>query len=57
MLMLKTALPQLTALPLLGLALLLAVPLSMLSWHYVEAPALKLARRWLGARSAAALRP
>lgn len=52
-LMLKTALPQLTALPLLALTLLLAVPLAMLSWHYVESPALQLAQRWLAARRAA----
>lgn len=59
-LMLKTALPQLSALPLLALTLLLAVPLAMLSWHYVEAPAMQLAQRWLSARSAASkatLRP
>jgi peptidoglycan/LPS O-acetylase OafA/YrhL len=51
-LMLKAALPQLTALPLLALTLLLAVPLAMLSWHYVESPALHLAQRWLAARRA-----
>jgi peptidoglycan/LPS O-acetylase OafA/YrhL len=47
-------------LPLLALTLLLAVPLAMLSWHYVEAPAMQLAQRWLSARRAAAkatLRP
>ncbi|WP_229417351.1 acyltransferase [Massilia sp. Root418] len=50
MLMLKTALPQLAALQLLALSLLLAAPLAMLSWHYVEAPAMKMAQRWLAAR-------
>jgi peptidoglycan/LPS O-acetylase OafA/YrhL len=38
----------------LSLATLAVVlPLSMLSWHLVEAPAMRAARRWLGRRTQA----
>ncbi|MBV7537902.1 acyltransferase [Duganella sp. sic0402] len=51
MTMLKAKFPQLTALPMLGVSLLLIVPLAMLSWHYVEAPVLRAARRLLARRA------
>lgn len=47
LLMLREVLPPIGALRLTALALLVIVPLSMLSWHLVEAPAQRLARRWL----------
>jgi peptidoglycan/LPS O-acetylase OafA/YrhL len=47
LLMLREALPPLGALRLLVVALLVTIPVAMLSWHFVEAPALRGARRWL----------
>ena len=46
-LMLRAALPPLAAPAMLGVVLLVLVPLAMLSWHWVEAPMLALARRKL----------
>lgn len=47
LLMLHSALPQLEAAALLGAALLTLAPLAALSWHLVEQPAQRLARRLL----------
>jgi peptidoglycan/LPS O-acetylase OafA/YrhL len=49
-LMLREALPPIGALRLTAVALLVIVPVAMLSWHFVEAPAQRLAKRWLRAR-------
>lgn len=53
LMMLRTALPPLDAPALLAIGLLVIVPASMLSWHAVEAPALRAARRLLRRRAAA----
>lgn len=53
LLMLRAALPPLGALQLLALGLLVTVPVAMLNWHLVEAPALRAARRWLRPRRSA----
>jgi peptidoglycan/LPS O-acetylase OafA/YrhL len=45
--MLRAALPPMGAKTLVLAALLVTVPLAMLSWHWVEAPALRTARAWL----------
>lgn len=47
LLMLRASLPPLDAPALLALGLLVIVPLAMLSWHLVESPALRAARRLL----------
>lgn len=47
LLMLREVLPPIGALRLTALSLLVIVPLAMLSWHLVEAPAQRLARRWV----------
>lgn len=47
LLMLRAALPPLDAPSLLALGLLVIVPVAMLNWHLVEAPALRAARRLL----------
>jgi peptidoglycan/LPS O-acetylase OafA/YrhL len=47
LLMLRAALPPLDALGFLAAGLLVTLPLAMLSWHLVEAPALRAARRLL----------
>lgn len=49
LLMLRELVPPIGALRLTALALLAIVPLAMLSWHLVEAPAQRLVRRWLRA--------
>jgi peptidoglycan/LPS O-acetylase OafA/YrhL len=46
-LMLREVLPPIGALRLTAVALLVILPVAMLSWHFVEAPAQRLARRWL----------
>jgi peptidoglycan/LPS O-acetylase OafA/YrhL len=48
LLMLREVLPPLGGLRLSALALLVVVPLAMLSWHAVESPTLRAARRLLG---------
>ncbi|MCS0606750.1 acyltransferase [Massilia solisilvae] len=48
LLMLRAVLPPLGALRLTLLAMAVTLALAALSWHLVEAPALRLARRWLG---------
>jgi peptidoglycan/LPS O-acetylase OafA/YrhL len=50
LLMLRAALPGLGAAALLACGLLLTVPVAMLSWHLVEAPAMRAARRLLSRR-------
>jgi peptidoglycan/LPS O-acetylase OafA/YrhL len=57
LLMVRDALPPLGPLRLLAVTLLVTVPLAMLSWHLVEAPALRAARRWLRRPAAASLVP
>lgn len=47
LMMLGAVVPTATPLPLLGMCLVVLVPLSLLSWHWVEAPAMRAARRWL----------
>ncbi|MES2300081.1 MAG: acyltransferase [Pseudomonadota bacterium] len=54
--MLRAALPPLGPLPLLGVALLVTLAVAALSWHLVEAPALRLTRRLLARHSARAER-
>lgn len=46
-LMLRAALPPVGAKTLLLATLLVTVPLAVFSWHCVEAPAMRAARRWL----------
>lgn len=57
LLMLRAALPPLGALRLTLLAMAVTLALAALSWHFVEAPALGLARRWLRRRSPTAATP
>ena len=45
LLMLRAVLPPLDALPLLAVGLCVIVPVAMLSWHFVEAPAIRTVRR------------
>ncbi len=47
LLMLRAALPPLDAPATLAIALAVTLPIAMLSWHFVELPAQRLARRWL----------
>jgi peptidoglycan/LPS O-acetylase OafA/YrhL len=47
LLMLRAALPPMGAKTMVLAALLVTLPLAMLSWHLVEAPAMRAARRWL----------
>jgi len=47
LLMLRAALPPMGAKTLVLGALLVTLALAMLSWHWVEAPAMRAARRWL----------
>lgn len=47
LLMLGAAFPRLDAAPILAAALALTVPVAMLSWHLVEGPAMRAARRWM----------
>ncbi|GAB3412947.1 acyltransferase [Massilia agilis] len=47
LLMLRAALPPTGALRLTALAMIVTLALAVLSWHWVEAPALRAARRWL----------
>ena len=47
LLMVRAAWPPTDALTLLGVSLLVIIPLAMLSWHLVEAPAQRVARRLL----------
>jgi peptidoglycan/LPS O-acetylase OafA/YrhL len=47
LMMLRAALPPTGALRLTALALAVTTVLAVLSWHLVEAPALRVARRWL----------
>jgi peptidoglycan/LPS O-acetylase OafA/YrhL len=44
---LKTVKPDLATMEMLAYALLITIPLAMLSWHYVEAPVLRATRNWL----------
>jgi peptidoglycan/LPS O-acetylase OafA/YrhL len=53
-LMLRSVLPPMGALRLTALAVAVVVPVAMLSWHFVEAPALGAAKRWLKRRHPAA---
>jgi peptidoglycan/LPS O-acetylase OafA/YrhL len=46
LMMVRSSLPPLGALRLLAVALLVTIPVAMLSWHLVEAPALRAVRRW-----------
>jgi peptidoglycan/LPS O-acetylase OafA/YrhL len=57
LLMLRAALPPMGAKTLVLAALLVTVPLAMLSWHWVEAPALRAARAWLRRTQARAATP
>jgi peptidoglycan/LPS O-acetylase OafA/YrhL len=56
-LMLREALPPIGALRLMVMAVLVVVPVAMLSWHFVEAPAQRVARRWLRAHRSPTLQP
>jgi peptidoglycan/LPS O-acetylase OafA/YrhL len=56
LLMLRAALPPTGALRLSALAVLVTVAVAVLSWHLVEAPALRAARRWLGRQTPRAAR-
>jgi peptidoglycan/LPS O-acetylase OafA/YrhL len=47
LMMLRAALPPTGALRLTALAMVVTVVLAMLSWHFVEAPAQRVVRRWL----------
>lgn len=47
LLMVAKLLPTATPGVMLGCTLLVVVPLSMLSWHFVESPCMRAARRWL----------
>jgi peptidoglycan/LPS O-acetylase OafA/YrhL len=47
LLMVAKLLPTATPGVMLGCTLLVVLPLAMLSWHFVEAPAMRAARRWL----------
>jgi peptidoglycan/LPS O-acetylase OafA/YrhL len=53
LLMLRAALPPLGPVALLCASLVVIVPLAMLSWHFVEAPALRALRRRLAPRGPA----
>jgi peptidoglycan/LPS O-acetylase OafA/YrhL len=47
LLMLRAVLPPTGALRLTAVALVVTIAVAVLSWHFVEAPALRAARRWL----------
>jgi peptidoglycan/LPS O-acetylase OafA/YrhL len=51
LLMLRAALPPMDALPLLVASLCVIVPAAVLSWHFVEAPAIRTVRKWMRARA------
>lgn len=51
--MLREVDPSLGPVALTAATLVLVLPLAMLSWHFVELPALRAARRWLGRRKVA----
>ncbi len=53
--MLRELLPPVGPVPLTLATLAVVLPLAMLSWHLVELPALRAARRWLGRRGPQAL--
>ena len=53
LMMLGELVPGATPHLILVLCLLVLAPLSLLSWHWVEAPAMRAARRWLRRRAAA----
>lgn len=50
MTMLKAAIPSMTALPMIAAGIGLTIPMAMLSWHLVEAPAMRAMRRQLSGR-------
>ena len=52
-LMLREILPPLGPLAFCSVAILAVLPLAMLSWHLVEAPALRATRRWMARRRGA----
>lgn len=54
LMMVGAAVPSATPLRLLAITLAVLVPLVLLSWHCVEAPAMRAARRWLRRRQVAA---
>ncbi|MFD2366679.1 acyltransferase family protein [Pseudoduganella sp. GCM10020061] len=51
LLMLRAVLPPLDALPLFAVSLAVIVPVAMLSWHFVEAPAIRTVRRLMRERA------
>lgn len=53
---LKTVKPDLATMEMLAYALLITIPLAMLSWHYVEAPVLRATRNWLSRQPRAAVK-
>jgi peptidoglycan/LPS O-acetylase OafA/YrhL len=57
LLMVAKLLPTATPGVMLGCTLLVVLPLAMLSWHFVEAPSMHAARRWLRRPAASAPAP